>query len=718
MRIRSWVAFFKSAALMWWNTAGTRTCKPCGGGNMYLGPLERSYNLILRHFADHMVDPAVQSTEVTASIPGVNAFGLKGGGVGSDKVVLMVYLHHNASHTVNVSTELSLSTGVDLASCTGEWIHPADGSTTPVLHSNGSVLSSSPLFSVDIAMRLTCAGAPGPSPPPGPPPPPPAPPPPVPPPPAPAPAPSGGVGGTRYKGWATVQGSNYVPSYSTNDVRDIFCPGFWNADVVNRELSFAKLLAVNSLRVFVSHGGYASGNSTAFLQNYRHFQVLAQQHDLTLLVTLGTGERAAFGNCSQTTDFVNTIVGAEVPGVVIAYEADNEPTGYMINYLINCTLPALNAASRNPAVDISVGVAHVGEVSSVKHLVTTLNWHSYNGQDNGGGLYGEINELQKYVNKFSPPKQLVVTEWLARPAQPLASAYPVLRDNNVAGYSWALVIVDCTSHWNRPVQPGDPPFQGMVWPNGSVFDDLEEGECMRTQCRTLKYVHHCCNNMHADGAALNRLWDFSGVHNGSDWWTKDYGSPQFKLPGPREGSMRWTNISGATITIGPLPAGTKRVALYLPISPHGAEYTVQLDGTKIHAGTTLSNVSSWVSRTVLPVTTGGKMLHLTVGSTEAETQFGISGVTLFSSDPAPSPPPPSPPPPPPPPPGPPTPPTPGCNASTFRANVIIGGNESMGPIVATDSAMDCCSRCEAHAACSCCKSLDGPSQRCMFGAAI
>lgn len=86
--------------------------------------------------------------------------------------------------------------------------------------------------------------------------------------------------------------------------------------------------------------------------------------------------------------------------------------------------------------------------------------------------------------------------------------------------------------------------------------------------------------------------------------------------------------------------------------------------------------------------------------------------------PAPPPPPPSPHPPPPTPPGPPTPPTPGCNASTFRANVIIGGNESMGPIVATDSAMDCCQRCEAHAACSCCKSLDGPSQRCMFGAAI
>ena len=128
---------------------------------------------------------------------------------------------------------------------------------------------------------------------------------------------------------------------------------------------------------------------------------------------------------------------------------------------------------------------------SVKHLVTTLNWHSYNGRDNGGGLYGEIHELQKYVNNFTPPKQLVLTEWLARPAQPLAAAYPVIRDNGVAAYAWALIIVDCTSHWNRPVAPSDPPFQGMLWPNGSAYDDLEEGEWVlgwRNDCEATSQV--------------------------------------------------------------------------------------------------------------------------------------------------------------------------------------------------------------------------------------
>ena len=595
-----------------------------------------------------MSDPAVQPIDVHATINGTNAFGLQGisaGGGGEDGTraastrVIMVYLHHNASHSTNVTTGIVFGNGVDLAGCTGEWINPIDGLSSPAAMSSQANVAQSPPFAVDAALRLTCTGTP-----------------PSPPSPSllasspPPPTPSPGVGGTRYKHWASVQGANYVPSYSVDDVKDIFRPSYYNATTINRELGYAKMLAVNSLRVFVTHGGFASDNRTAdFLKNYQSFQQLAKAHGLTLMVTLGTGERAPLGQCNETTAFVNAIVGAEVPGVVIAYEADNEPTSYMFDYLINCTLPALNTASLNPNVDISVGLAHVGEVTALKDHVTTLNWHSYNGKDNGGGLHSEIKELQKYVNKeFNPPKQLVLTEWLARPAQPLAAAFPVIRDNGVAAYNWALVIVDCTTHWNRPVSKGDPVFQGMVWPNGTVYDDLEEGECMRSKCATLQYVHHCCNNPSSNGTALDNLWSFSNssssstaeLHlqqhsdngNGSDWQTKVFGSPNFKLAGPREGSMRWTNTSGASVVIGPLPSGTKRVALYLPLSQHGAEYTVQLDGVQIHEGTTEANTTSWVARTVLSVD-GGKMLKLTVANvTGSTTQFSVSGATFFSSE--------------------------------------------------------------------------------------
>ena len=70
---------------------------------------------------------------------------------------------------------------------------------------------------------------------------------------------------------------------------------------------------------------------------------------------------------------------------------------------------------------------------------------------NGAGLRGEIAELQKLASSFTPPKPLVLTEWLARPAQPLAAAYPVIRDSTVAAYNWALVFVNCTTGWQKPV---------------------------------------------------------------------------------------------------------------------------------------------------------------------------------------------------------------------------------------------------------------------------
>lgn len=619
MRIRSWVCFFKSAVLMWWNTAGTRNCVPCGGGNMYLGPLERSYNSILRRYANFMLDPDVQQLDVTTMAAGINAFSIRGAAFAnqsiSQQTLILAYLHHNTSHSTNISTGIIFGNNVRLAGCAGLWLDPSNGTTTVIETINASGSLTSPLFTIDIALRLECPGAPSPIPPPSPPP----------------IAPSPTAYSTRYKHWASVQGANYVPSYSTNDVKDIFRPGFWNATVVERELSFAKKLSVNSLRVFVSFGGYMSDNSTSeFLQNYVSFQRLMLAENLTLMVTLGTGERAPIGPCNETTSFVSAVVNAEVAGVVIAYEADNEPTGYMFDYLINCTLPAIFNVSRSPNVDIGVGVAHVGEVAAFKDHVTTLNWHSYNGQSNGGGLQGEINEVQKYMNKFSQPKQLIVTEWLARPAQPLASAYPVLRDSAVVGYAWALIIVDCTTHWGRPVVPGDPPFQGMIWPNGTVYDDVEEGECMRNQCKTLQYVHHCCNNPHDDGEDTDSLWNFSGS-NGSDWQTKSFGSPEFKLPGPREGSMRWTNVTSSSVLIGPLPNGTARVALYLANRPNGVPYTVQLDGSQIHASSTQSNATAWVSRTLLSVK-GGKLVRVSVGDTmNGTSQFSIYGVTFFSN---------------------------------------------------------------------------------------
>merc|ERR1712146_68567 len=102
---------------------------------------------------------------------------------------------------------------------------------------------------------------------------------------------------------------------------------------------------------------------------------------------------------------------------------------------------------------------------------------------------------------------------------------------------------------------------------------------MRTSCRTLEYVHHCCNG----NATQDSLFAFS-----DNWETIIMpGQPVYNhAHGPRLGSMRQTNSSGAYVTIGPLPPDTRRVALYLPIQPTGTAYTVKLNGRDLYHGTT------------------------------------------------------------------------------------------------------------------------------------
>ena len=170
-------------------------------------------------------------------------------------------------------------------------------------------------------------------------------------------------GASAFDNWAGLQGANYVPSYSRHDVHDIFTSRSWNATIVDRELGFAKNLRVKSLRVFVTQGAYKGDTQPEiFLKNYRHFQQLMLAHELKLMVTFAGLD----STCANATKFISTIVGAEVPGAVIAYEADNEPAPWAIDYVTNCTLPALLKASRNPTVDIAVGYVRRYQYSTRK----------------------------------------------------------------------------------------------------------------------------------------------------------------------------------------------------------------------------------------------------------------------------------------------------------------------------------------------------------------
>ena len=209
----------------------------------------------------------------------------------------------------------------------------------------------------------------------------------------------------------------------------IFKSAYWNATTVDREISLAARLNITALRVFVCmRGREEDPHPQQWLTNYRTFQQMMQAHGLKLMVTFWWADPFS---CTNATAYLHDVVAAEVPGVVIEYEAANEPQAAQAGDVKSCILPVLLNATSASGVDVGVGVGSYWEVVTYASLSTTLNWHSYNGGGNGAGLQAEIDNLTTLANSFSPPKPLLLTEWHARPAQPMAAAMPVIRDNGV-----------------------------------------------------------------------------------------------------------------------------------------------------------------------------------------------------------------------------------------------------------------------------------------------
>jgi len=152
MRIRTWTTFFRGATLLWWNTADSQNCTPCGGGNMYLGSKERGYQKTYVDFAGQMTDPAVKMFNLTLS-EGVRAYGLDGSSGSS--TMRMVYVHH-PDHSTSTTSQLVFPMA-SVANCAGEWVYPETGETVAASPFNDTAFVTPP-FSIDIALKVLCQG--------------------------------------------------------------------------------------------------------------------------------------------------------------------------------------------------------------------------------------------------------------------------------------------------------------------------------------------------------------------------------------------------------------------------------------------------------------------------------------------------------------------------------------------------------------------------------
>ena len=87
---------------------------------------------------------------------------------------------------------------------------------------------------------------------------------------------------TNANDFSWIRGANYVPSYARNDVQ------IWmdyDPEVIDRELSYAKKMKLNSIRIFLQYAVYEH-NQKQFLARYENFLSLCEKHGIQAMIVV------------------------------------------------------------------------------------------------------------------------------------------------------------------------------------------------------------------------------------------------------------------------------------------------------------------------------------------------------------------------------------------------------------------------------------------------
>ena len=146
MRVRGWVAFFKSAILVFWNQSSSKDYynPDYKNANIYIGSEERDYMKQLTDFTSG-ISLSAKEVPLTTNSSAVRAYGLQ-----SDRELIGYFYHYlNPFSRVSVSVSINLPQPAALT-----WIDPTDGKILSEQQCmRGSQIVTSPYFFADVALR-------------------------------------------------------------------------------------------------------------------------------------------------------------------------------------------------------------------------------------------------------------------------------------------------------------------------------------------------------------------------------------------------------------------------------------------------------------------------------------------------------------------------------------------------------------------------------------
>lgn len=280
-----------------------------------------------------------------------------------------------------------------------------------------------------------------------------------------------------------IRGANYVPSWASTSV------AAWtrfDADVVDRELGFARRLGLNAVRVFLSVVAYEQ-DPKVFLDRMERFVASADRHGIRPMIVL-------FDSCfglepsldrADSKMWVNnpgysriaadwTPLEAYVRGVVTRFAGDPRVLMWDVMNEPMADFEHVTRAERDRIWDfcrhfcrfvksldrdhpITVGHAAVEFIPRTADLVDVLSVHSYAASENG--LQADLDLALRYGRDFGKP--VLVTEFGNPGAgQPYEMGLDVIERNRLGFFFWELMIAK--------VMFVDQ--AGLLYPDGTVRD--------------------------------------------------------------------------------------------------------------------------------------------------------------------------------------------------------------------------------------------------------
>jgi hypothetical protein len=289
--------------------------------------------------------------------------------------------------------------------------------------------------------------------------------------------------------YSHLRGFNYVPSTAVHDI------AFWrdyDETLVERELTYAQRLGLNSARPFLAYVVYEQ-EPKAFLARVRHFVRAAHERGITVMPaiwdscfddtrpTYGATENKWIPNPGvqrlgpdfwpdgerYCRDLVETL-GPE-PGLAM-WDIMNEPT---VTSWLRGDVPDPEQRAQtiwrfvhhfchvmrelDQEHPITVGVAYAEELEEVGADVDVLSFHDY--RPTRSAIRAHIDQALSFAEKFQKPVFISELACLAR-ANPYDMTLEVCQEAGIGWYLWELMIGE--SRWRD--------IHGVVYPDGTVRD--------------------------------------------------------------------------------------------------------------------------------------------------------------------------------------------------------------------------------------------------------